>query len=54
LNAFSLDFCELKIEVFYSHVKTYGTAQATRRNCSNFQILLVCVVINGLKNITLH
>jgi len=43
------DYCELKIKVVYSHVQTYGTTQATRRNCRNHEILLGCIAINGIK-----
>jgi len=45
LNAFTLDYCELKIKVLYANVQTCGTTQATRRNSSNFQILFDCIVI---------
>jgi len=40
-DAFTFDYCGLKTKVFYSYLQIYGTTQAMRPNCSNFQILLV-------------
>jgi len=48
LNAFVLDDCVLKIKVFYSYLQHHGIAQATGKNRSNFQILLDCIVTNGI------
>jgi len=49
LNAFAIDYCDLKIKVCYSCLQHYGTAQAMRLNCSNLKILPDCIVMNGIK-----
>ena len=41
LNAFTLDYWELKIKVLYTNVDTCGTTQATRRNSNSFLIVLL-------------
>jgi len=46
LNAFILDYCDLKIKVFYIYLQHYGTTQSMRPNCINFQILLDCIVLS--------
>ena len=48
LNAFALDYCDLKIKEFYSYLQHYGTNQAIRRNRSNFQVLLECIHLKML------
>ena len=47
---FTLDCCDLKIEVFCSYLQHYGTTQAMRLNCSNLKILPDVIVTNGIKN----
>jgi len=56
LNAFTLDYYDLKIKVFYSHLHQYGTNQAMWWNCSSFQILCDCIVMNSISEnvITSH
>jgi len=49
LNAFAIDYCDLKIKVCYSCLQHYGTAQAMRLNCSNLKISPDCIVMNGIK-----
>jgi len=56
LNAFTLDYYDLKIKVFYSYLHHYGTNQAMWQNCSNFHILFDCIIMNSIfrKCITSH
>jgi len=44
-NAFTSDYCDLKTKVFYSYLQNYGTTETMRQNCSNFRILLDCIVM---------
>ena len=46
-----LNYYDLKIELFHSYLQHHGTNQTMGRNSSNFQILLDCLVMNGIKNI---
>jgi len=48
LNAVILDYYDLKIKVFYSCLHHYGANQAMSRNCSNFNILFDCIVMNSI------
>jgi len=48
LNAFTLDYYDLKIKVFYSYLQHYGTNQAMWRNNSNFQTYFDCIVMNSI------
>jgi len=50
LNDFTLDYCDLTNKVIYS----LWDHNAMGRNCSNFQILLDCIVTNGISRIVLH
>jgi len=43
-NAFTLDYCELKLEVFYNHLQKYGTTQATGPNCSISRYSLIVLL----------
>jgi len=48
LNAFTLDYCDLKIKVFYIYMQDHGTTQAIKPNYINTQILLDCIVLNSI------
>jgi len=48
MNAFTLDYYDLKIKVFYSYLQHYGANQAMWRNCSNFYILFDFIVVNSI------
>jgi len=48
LDAFTLDYCYLKIKVFYIYLQHHGNTQAMKPNCSNLQILPDCIVWNGI------
>jgi len=48
LNAFTLDYCDIKITVFYSHLQKYGTTQTMKPHCCDLLILLECMVLNGI------
>jgi len=45
LNAFTLDYCDSKIKIFYSYLQHHATCRAMRPYCSNFKILLNCSYI---------
>jgi len=51
IECFYIRLCDLKTEVFYSHLWHYRTTQTVRPDCSNFWILHDCIVLNGIKNI---
>jgi len=38
----------MKIKVFYSYEQKYETTQEKKPNCSNFQILLDFIAMNGV------
>ena len=46
LNVFALHYYEFKIKLLHSYLQKYGTT--VRQNCRNFQVLLDCIVMNGI------
>jgi len=48
IECFYIRLLWFETKVFHSYLQHYGTTQAMRRNCSKFQLLLDCFVMNGI------
>jgi len=48
MNAFTLDYCGLKVKIFYIYLQDHGTTQAMKPNYTDILILLACIVLNSI------